>query len=117
MAFIIDVALMIAFNIVGGDATALVGGTAVIVMSIIVIGKGDILASLDEITDMVKEGFIFAIKIFAHVIVIAAFFSWAAAEWPARFWAKAHRAFSPTWVWLWPILCRLPSRQSPSCRR
>lgn len=55
MAFIIDVALMIAFNIVGGDATALVGGTAVIVMSIIVIGKGDILASLDEITDMVRK--------------------------------------------------------------
>ncbi|MDF3004104.1 MAG: transporter [Oscillospiraceae bacterium] len=74
VAFIIDVVLMIAFNIVGGDATALVGGTAVIVMSIIVIGKGDILASLDEITDMVKEGFIFAIKIFAPVIVIAAFF-------------------------------------------
>lgn len=74
MAFIIDVVLMITFNIVGGDATALVGGTAVIVMSIIVIGKGDILASLDEITDMVKEGFIFAIKIFAPVIVIAAFF-------------------------------------------
>lgn len=74
VAFIIDVVLMIVFNIVGGDATALVGGTAVIVMSIIVIGKGDILASLDEITDMVKEGFIFAIKIFAPVIVIAAFF-------------------------------------------
>lgn len=74
VAFIIDVVLMITFNIVGGDATALVGGTAVIVMSIIVIGKGDILASLDEITDMVKEGFIFAIKIFAPVIVIAAFF-------------------------------------------
>ncbi|MEA5136264.1 MAG: hypothetical protein VB035_08985 [Candidatus Fimivivens sp.] len=74
VAFIIDVVLMIAFNIVGGDATALVGGTAVIVMSIIVIGKGHILASLDEITDMVKEGFIFAIKIFAPVIVIAAFF-------------------------------------------
>ncbi|HWP50377.1 MAG TPA: hypothetical protein VN626_01640 [Clostridia bacterium] len=74
LAFIIDVALMIVFNIVGGDATALVGGTAVIVMSIIIIGKGHILASLDEITDMVKDGFIFAIKIFAPVIVIAAFF-------------------------------------------
>lgn len=74
VAFIIDVVLMIVFNIVGGDATALVGGTAVIIMSMIVIGKGNILASLDEITDMVKDGFIFAIKIFAPVIVIAAFF-------------------------------------------
>ena len=74
LAFIVDVVLMIVFKIVGGDATALVGGTAVIIMSIIVIGKGDILASLDEITDMVKDGFIFAIKIFAPVIVIASFF-------------------------------------------
>lgn len=74
LAFVVDVVLMIAFKIVGGDATALVGGTAVIIMSIIVIGKGDILASLDEITDMVKDGFIFAIKIFAPVIVIASFF-------------------------------------------
>ncbi|WMJ84652.1 hypothetical protein ACS3UN_06090 [Oscillospiraceae bacterium LTW-04] len=74
VAFVIDVVLMIMFDIVGGDATALVGGTAVIIMSIIVIGKGNILASLDDITDMVKDGFIFAIKIFAPVIVIASFF-------------------------------------------
>lgn len=74
VAFVVDVILMIVFKIVGGDATALVGGTAVIIMSVIIIGKGKILDSLDEITDMVKDGFIFAIKIFAPVIVIAAFF-------------------------------------------
>ncbi|MFV0497429.1 MAG: hypothetical protein ACK5L0_04545 [Candidatus Fimivivens sp.] len=74
LSFVIDVALMILFDIVGSDATALVGGTAVIIMSIIVIGKGNIFASLNDITDIVKDGFIFAIKTFAPVIVIASFF-------------------------------------------
>ena len=74
LAFVIDVVLMILFNIVGGDATALVGGTAILIMTTILIGKGEIKDSLDEITDRFKEGFIFAIKIFAPVIVIAGFF-------------------------------------------
>ena len=55
LAFVVDVALMIIFNIVGGDATALVGGTAVLIMTIILIGKGEIKDSLDEITDKFKE--------------------------------------------------------------
>ncbi|MGE4276883.1 MAG: hypothetical protein AB7E30_06860 [Lawsonibacter sp.] len=84
LAFVIDVILMIMFNIVGGDATALVGGTAVIIMSIIIIGKGDFFDSLDQITDMVKDGFIFAIKIFAPVIVIAAFFFMGSGEMAAK---------------------------------
>ena len=74
LAFLIDVVLMITFDIVGGDATALVGGTAVVIMSIILIGKGDLMDSLEQITDQFKDGFIFAIKIFAPVIVIAGFF-------------------------------------------
>lgn len=74
LAFIADVVMMVMFDIVGGDATALVGGTAVLIMSIILIGKGDLMESLDEITDQFKDGFIFAIKIFAPVIVIAGFF-------------------------------------------
>ena len=74
LAFVIDVVLMVLFKIVGGDATALVGGTAVLIMTTILIGKGDLMDSLDEITDKFKEGFIFAMKIFAPVIVIAGFF-------------------------------------------
>ncbi|NLW12714.1 MAG: hypothetical protein GX028_11965, partial [Clostridiaceae bacterium] len=74
IAFLVDVVLMIIFDIVGGDATALVGGTAVLIMAIILIGKGSLAESLDEITDKFKEGFIFAMKIFAPVIVIAGFF-------------------------------------------
>lgn len=74
LAFVLDVVLMVNYKIVGGDATALVGGTAVLIMSIILIGKGDLMDSLDQITDQVKDGFIFGIKIFAPVIVIAGFF-------------------------------------------
>ncbi|MDD2458075.1 MAG: hypothetical protein PHQ83_06190, partial [Eubacteriales bacterium] len=74
LAFVLDVFFMITLNIVGGDATALVGGTAILIMTIILIGKGDLMDSLDEITDKFKEGFIFAIKIFAPVIVIGGFF-------------------------------------------
>lgn len=74
LAFVLDVFFMITLNIVGGDATALVGGTAILIMTAILIGKGDLMDSLDEITDKFKEGFIFAIKIFAPVIVIGGFF-------------------------------------------
>lgn len=73
-AFILDIILMIIFDIVGGDATALVGGTALLMMVVILIFDGDFWSSLDRITDHIKEGFQFAIKIFAPVIVIGGFF-------------------------------------------
>ncbi|MDD3503675.1 MAG: hypothetical protein PHE63_06285, partial [Eubacteriales bacterium] len=84
LAFVVDVVLMIMFNIVGGDATALVGGTAVLIMTIILIGKGNLADSLDEITDKFKTGFIFAMKIFAPVIVIAGFFFLGSGEMAAK---------------------------------
>ncbi|AJA49218.1 transporter [Clostridium pasteurianum DSM 525 = ATCC 6013] len=73
-AFIIDVIFMCKYHIVGGDATALVGGTAIIIMSIVTVLHGNLSESLERITDNLKEGFIFGIKIFAPVIVIASFF-------------------------------------------
>jgi len=74
LAFIIDVIIMSKYHIVGGDATALVGGTSIIIMSVVTLIRGSLSESLETITDNVKEGFIFGIKIFAPVIVIAAFF-------------------------------------------
>lgn len=73
-AFLIDVGLMIRFQITGGDATALVAGTALILMCVISIMDNGIGDALEKSTDCLKDGFIFAIKIFAPVIVIAAFF-------------------------------------------
>lgn len=73
LAFILDVAAMLAFDLKGGDATALIGGTALVLMSLIsvVSFKGE---ALEQVTDFVREGFLFGIKVFAPVIVIGAFF-------------------------------------------
>ena len=71
--FAIDVAVMVSFNLRGGDATALIGGTAILIMIIIVLiahkGKG-----IEQATDYLVEGFKFGITVFGPVIPIAAFF-------------------------------------------
>ncbi len=82
--FIMDVVLMLVYNLKGGDATALVGGTAIITLSLVTIFRGDFFASLEEIADHFKEGFQFAIKIFAPVIVIAGFFFMGSGEVAAK---------------------------------
>ncbi len=74
LAFVSDVVLMLMYDIKGGDATALIGGTAVMIMCLITICNKNLTESLEQITDNIKDGFIFAMKIFAPVIVIAAFF-------------------------------------------
>lgn len=73
-AFLVDVGLMIRYKITGGDATALVAGTALILMCVITIADVGLGDALEKTTDNLKDGFLFAIKIFAPVIVIAAFF-------------------------------------------
>ncbi|SFE87593.1 ATP synthase subunit B family protein [Alteribacillus iranensis] len=57
----------------GGDATALLGGSAVILLIIsTVLDKGS--KSIELIANHIREGFFFAIKIFAPIIPIAGFF-------------------------------------------
>ncbi|AEF83044.1 transporter [Leadbettera azotonutricia] len=74
LSFVTDIILMLIFDLRGGDATALVGGTSLLVLSIIMIFKGDFLNNLEEIADYIVQGFQFALKIFAPVVIIAAFF-------------------------------------------
>ena len=68
-----DILMMFAFNLKGGDATSLVSGTAALVMCAgAALGfKGRF---LEKVTDYVTDGFLFAIRIFAPVIIIGAFF-------------------------------------------
>lgn len=73
-ALLFDVGLMVRFGITGGDATALVAGTALILMSVTTIADHGVRNALEITTDHLRDGFIFAIKIFAPVIVIAGFF-------------------------------------------
>jgi hypothetical protein len=73
-AFLLDAYLMFKYKLRGGDATALVGGTAVIIMSLVTIIEHKLSNSFEKVTEYIRDGFIFGIKIFAPVIVIGAFF-------------------------------------------
>ena len=71
--FILDVVAMSLFNLQGGEATALIGGTAILVLIIITLfahkSKG-----LEETTSYLISGLQFGFKVFGPVIPIAAFF-------------------------------------------
>lgn len=71
--FIVDVIVMLVVNLQGGDATALVGGTAVFILILVTMTsykeKG-----LEHITSHLVEGLKFGFQIFGPIIPIAAFF-------------------------------------------
>lgn len=71
--FLLDVVAMFMFDLKGGDATALVGGTSMIILlvSSLLAHKG---AGLEKTTDYLIQGFQFGFKVFGPVIPIAAFF-------------------------------------------
>ncbi|MCI1692637.1 hypothetical protein [Aneurinibacillus aneurinilyticus] len=71
--FLLDIVAMSMFDIKGGDAGALIGGTAAIIMLVatIVRHRGE---AFEEIGERLTEGFGFAIKIMGSIIPIAAFF-------------------------------------------
>ncbi|KGR90111.1 membrane protein [Ureibacillus massiliensis 4400831 = CIP 108448 = CCUG 49529] len=73
VAFILDVVAMAVFNLSGGDATAIVGGTAIFILLILSMFayKND---GLEKTTSHLIEGFQFGFKVFGPVIPIAAFF-------------------------------------------
>ena len=71
--FAADIILMLVFELKGGDATSLVSGTAVMVMCIGAY-SGFGIHALEKVTVYVTDGFLFAIRIFAPVIIIGAFF-------------------------------------------
>lgn len=73
LAFLADIVCMLVFNLNGGDATSVVSGTAVLLMCLgAVLGFGK--RSPEKVTRYLTDGFLFAIRIFAPVIVIGAFF-------------------------------------------
>ena len=71
--FILDIAAMFIFDLKGGEASALLGGTAVFLIILIDImnyGRD----SFDKVCENIIDGFVFGIKIFGAIIPIAAFF-------------------------------------------
>jgi len=71
--FALDVVGMLVFKLRGGDATALLGGTVGIVMVFVALG-GYGKEGFEKLTEHTRAGFMFGIRIFAPVLLIAAFF-------------------------------------------
>lgn len=73
LLFAADVATMTILDLTGGDATALIGGTSILILLLITLtshkNKG-----LEQTTQYLIEGFQFGFKVFGPVIPIAAFF-------------------------------------------
>lgn len=71
--FLGDIVLLLTLRLSGGEATSLVGGTAILLTCLgAVLGfKGNF---CEKVTDYLTEGFLFAMKIFAPVMAIGAFF-------------------------------------------
>lgn len=74
MIFITNLFFMFFYDLKGKESTALIGGTAVIIICIIAIMLYGFSMALQEVTSVIKEGFINGIKIFSPVIIIGAFF-------------------------------------------
>ncbi|MBQ6631118.1 MAG: hypothetical protein IJH55_03170, partial [Romboutsia sp.] len=73
IAFILDIIAMYKFDLKGGDATGLLGATAIMLL-IMINFMNSPKTTLDKVTEQLVEGFVFGIKIFAVIIPIAAFF-------------------------------------------
>jgi len=71
--FALDVVGMIVFKLRGGDATALLGGTVGIIMVFVALG-GYGKEGFEKLSDHARAGFMFGVRIFAPVLLIAAFF-------------------------------------------
>src|SRR3954449_192265 len=73
LLFTIDVVAMSILNLQGGDATALIGGTSILILILITLVSHRN-TGLEQTTHYLVEGFQFGFKVFGPVIPIAAFF-------------------------------------------
>lgn len=74
LVFIINIIFIRKFKLQGAESTALIGGTSAIIMIISSLIRVGIKNSLGQVTNYIKNGFAFGIKIFAPIIIIGAFF-------------------------------------------
>ena len=73
LLFFLDIVGMLVFKLRGGDATALLGGTVGIVMVFVGIGVYG-KEGFEKLSDHTRAGFMFGVRIFAPVFLIASFF-------------------------------------------
>ncbi|MFU0824201.1 TRAP transporter large permease subunit [Clostridium sp.] len=72
--FMLNIVFMLIFNIKGEEATALIGGTSVLILILSAITKFGFAKALGEFTGYIRDGFMAGMKIFAPIIIIGAFF-------------------------------------------
>ena len=95
-----DVALMIKKSLIGGDATALLGGTVFLLVIVMCLFEYKTEA-LPKTTQHLKAGFVFAIEIFTPVFVIAAFFLIGSADGSVAVFGKGAHGYLIEWgQWL-----------------
>ncbi|AWB47094.1 hypothetical protein DCC85_21575 [Paenibacillus sp. CAA11] len=73
LLFLADVAAMFALSLQGGDATALVGGTAILILIAVTLLSHP-KHKFEKVTSYLIDGLMFGFKVFGPVIPIAAFF-------------------------------------------
>ncbi|MCJ7691229.1 MAG: TRAP transporter permease [Clostridiaceae bacterium] len=74
LVFMINIIFIRKFGLQGSESTALIGGTAALIMIISSVIRSGIKNSLGDVSEYIKTGFAFAISIFAPIIIIGAFF-------------------------------------------
>lgn len=76
LVFLAAVVLFIVFEIRGGDATAVLGGISLIMLAIfcMVDCQGNFSEGMERITDHVRDGFQFGMKVFSPVFLVAGFY-------------------------------------------
>ena len=71
---IIDIIFIKRLHFIGSESTALIGGTATLIMITSSIIHTDFKTSLGSVTKYIQNGFTFGINIFSPIIIIGAFF-------------------------------------------
>ncbi len=73
LVFLVEVIILIVLKIRGGDATAVLGGTCLVLLSIFSLWEYK-QEGLGKITDSLREGFMFGMKVFSPVFIVAGFY-------------------------------------------
>lgn len=74
LIFLVDVVLLIVLKIRGGDATAVLGGTSLVLLAIFCFWEHGWGKGAEQVTDCLREGFMFGMKVFAPVFIVAGFY-------------------------------------------
>ncbi len=73
IGFLIVIVSMFVFDIKGGDSSALLGGMAILIISVAAL-ISDGFGGLDRVADYIADGLVFAFRIMGPIIPIAGFF-------------------------------------------